>query len=260
MPNTVGGIGGIFEELISPTKRPQVPAAPYVNPQAAQLRTITGNQQALTPLEQLASGVNTFNLGQRQQMVNTAIPGASGLIQTASGNLNDWLHGVIPSDVTASVARSGAARGIESGTPGSPFNANLVARDLGLTSLQLEQGATAALPGYLGGMANLLIPDQFNPASMFLTPGQDMTAEQWNEINRYRQQAVTNEIAAMPDPLFAAVGQAVGSNLNQDLGMAKSFFTGGGGMNLFSGGGGGAPSPAAGSETDRMLQSFFNTG
>lgn len=91
---------------------------------------------------------------------------------------------------------------------------------------------------------------QFDVTSGFISPTQQISANQWNELYRYKQQALVNEIAALPDPLIAAVGEAVGSNLNQDIGAARNFFSfgigskqeggsaggGGGGLQSYSGG------------------------
>lgn len=239
MPSS-SGLGGVFEELISPTKYPKVPAAPNVNPQAAQLRTTQGNLEALPGLENLGSQVNAYNLAQRKGQLAQAIPGFEGLVSAGSANMSDWLHGVLSPDVSSAVERGSVARSIGGGYGGSGAAANLTARDLGLTSLDLQQKATGALPGYLGGLASIITPKPFDVTSGMLTPGQDITAEQWNEMNRYRQQGLQAEIDALPDPLMKAVGSFVGGLTNDVVNAAEAYFSGGMVSGIGTGGGGGA--------------------
>lgn len=221
----VGGVGGVLQELISPTRYPKVPNAPRVDPQAAQRTAIEGNLEALPALEQLGSKVDTYNLTQRRNQLNQAIPGFNGLLQQGTSNLNDWLRGNISVADTGGVIRDATGRSIAGGYGGSPAAANLTARDLGMTEYGVQRAATAALPGYLGSVANLLMPHPFEVQSGFLSPAQQISAEQWNEIYRYKQEALVNEIAALPDPLIAAVGEAVGSNFNQDTGALRNWST-----------------------------------
>lgn len=238
MANDTSGLGGIFNELISPTKYPKVPTAPNVNPQSAQRTSISGNLEALPALEQLGSQVDSYNLGQRTATLNRAIPGFSNLLAQGSANMNDWLHGTISPDVASAVNRSSNATAIAGGYGGSPAAASLQARDLGLTSLGLEEKATGALPGYLGGLANILTPHPFDVTSEFVSPGQQISAEQWNEINRYKTQAVQNEIDALPDPLMKAVGSFVGGLTNDVVNAAEMYFSGGAVSGIGTGGGG----------------------
>lgn len=245
MASATGGLGGVFAELISPTRRPEVPQAPNVNPQTAQLASIQGNLAALSPLEQLASGVNMFNQQQRGQAVNQAIPGFAGLNSAASSDIQNMLNGVLPPDVSNAVSRNANAQAFAGGYGGSPAANNLQARDLGLTSLNLQQQGLNALPGYLGSTANLLIPQQYNIASDFVTPQQQIAAQQYNENNRYGQQWLQNQINALPDPLMAAVGNFVGGLTNDIVGAAETYFSGGLVSGIGTGGGGSAGTSSA---------------
>lgn len=251
----MGGPGGIFQELISPTKYPKVPAAAYVSPQQAQMQSIQGNITALPQLEQLGSSVDKYYLGERRGMLDTSIPGFEGMLGAGSQNMTDWLHGVIGQDTADAVSRNANARAFAGGYAGSPASANLQARDLGLTSLQLQQGATQALPSYLGGLAGILMPQQFDVTRGMVTPAQQIAGEQWNEMNRYQREAIQNEIDALPDPLMQALGTAVGQEANFFDSTVKSMLSkylgssgsmsygsgapGGGGGGFMSGGGGG---------------------
>lgn len=236
MADATSGLGGIFNQLISPTKYPKVPAAPYVNPQGAQQTAIAGNLEALPGLEQTGRQVDAYNLAERTNSLNQAIPGFSGLLSKGNANMSDWLSGNIGSDVASQVARLDAGKAIAGGYGGSPAQASLTARDLGLTSLGLEQSATSSLPGYLGGFANILVPHPFDVTSGFVSPGQQISADQWNEMNRYKQQALQNQIDALPDPLMQAVGGFVGGLTNDIVNAAEMYFSGGAVSGIGTGG------------------------
>jgi hypothetical protein len=247
-PNS--GLGGIFNALISPQKYPKVPAAPYVDPQQAQRRSIAGNLEALPALEQLGSNVNAYNQAQRTSALNAAIPGLSGMIAQGNQNETDWLHGRLgPTDVSA-VLRGSNANAIAGGYGGSPAATNLQARDLGLTEYGVEQAATAGLPGYLGGLASILVPKPFDVTSGMVSPGQEISADQWNELYRYKQQAVQNQIDALPDPLMKAVGGFVGGLTNDIVNAAEMYGSGGAVSGIGTGGSGGAGTSS--------MQNLFN--
>lgn len=245
MSDSTSGLGGIFNQLISPTKYPEVPSAPRVDPQEAQLASIKGNLAALSPLEQLASGVNMFNRQQRSQAVNQAIPGFEGINNAASSDISNLLHGILSPDVSSAVSRGSNARAVAGGYGGSPAADNLQARDLGLTSLNLQQQGLSALPGYLGATSSLLLPQEFNLGSGFVSPGQQISAQQYNENNRYGQQWLQNQISALPDPLMAAVGNFVGGLTNDVVNAAEMYFSGGAVSGIGTGGGGNAGAASA---------------
>src|SRR5690242_14355146 len=106
---------GLFGTLVQDAmggfaKKPKVPLAPYVNAQDAQMQATGGNQRALGGLEQLAGDVNEFNLGQRQSMLEGAIPGYKKLTGGASDLLSGWLSGQLSPDVASAVRRNSNAR------------------------------------------------------------------------------------------------------------------------------------------------------
>lgn len=244
---------GIFGDLIMqamggfPTK-PSVPAAPNVNPQAAQSQSITGNQAALPGLEDLASATNQFNMNQRQQLLGQAIPNYRGLTGGASNTLSDWLSGNLSPDVASAVRRNANARSFAGGYGGSGMADALQARDLGLTSLDLQKMGVSALPGYLGTTAQIGMPRQFDPAAGFISPMEQIAASQWNETNRYGRDWLQNQLDSLPDPGQAAIAKDVGG-IGDVVGTALLSYLGGGlggvggaamGAQMGGAGGGGA--------------------
>lgn len=252
MAANVGGIGGVFQELISPTKTPKPYVAPHVDPQAVQQQTNAGNLAALPTLEEIASGVDSFNLAQRNKDLTAAIPGYTSLVADESGTLGSWLKGDPGQAVQDAWERRSVGKSIAGGFGGSDAARNLVSRDFIEGTVGFQKAGMQALPSFLGEIAGLAIPHPFDVTSGFLTPAQGISAQQWNEEQRATQEWLKNRLDALPDPLMAAVGQAVGSEFNQDVGIAKNVFSGGmaggatggtvgggGSGSIFGGGGGG---------------------
>lgn len=247
-------------------KKPNAPAAPNVNPQAAEQRTAQGNLDTLPTLEEIARGVDTFNLSQRNKALTTAIPGYTNLVAGAGGTLGSWLRGEIPQDVAAQVNRSSAAQALAGGYGGSGMQDTLTARDLGLTSLDLQKAGVSALPSYLGTVGSLAIPKPFDVTSGFLTPGQDIAAEQFNELNRYSQTWLQNQLDALPDPAMAAIAKDVGG-IADIAGTALLAWAGGGIGGMIGGAGGasagaqlGARAGGAGSNESGLFGNLFGSG
>lgn len=257
---------GLFGDLVQQAmggfpSKPKVPGAPNVNPQTAQQDSIAGNQRALPALEDLAGDVNQFNVGQRRSMLRGAVPGYDKLTGSASDTLGNWLNGILSPDVASAIQRSSNARSFSGGYGGSGMADNLTSRDLGLTSLDMQKMGMSALPGYLSTMSNIAMPQQFNPAMDFVTPGQQIAAQQWNESNRYGHDWLQNQLDAIPDPARAAIAKDVGGMADTVGSMIPYFgafysmsqggagggsgggigdlFGGGMGGGMFGGGGGG---------------------
>lgn len=248
---------GLFGDLVEnamggfPSK-PKVPQAPNVNPQIAQSQSIAGNTASLPALENQADQVNAFNVGQRRKMLSGAIPGYDNLTGAESGVLGDWLSGNLSPDVASAVRRNANARAYAGGYGGSGMADNLTARDLGLTSLDLQKMGVSGTNQYASTIGQLAMPRQFDPTMAFLSPQEQIAAMQWNENNRYGRDWLQNQLNSIPDPATAAIAKDVGGMADTVGSMIPyfgSFYAlsqggsgGGGGMldSLFGGGGGGA--------------------
>jgi hypothetical protein len=118
------------------------------------------------------------------------------MLNQASTNTQQELSGQLPQDVVNQITQQAAERGVSGGqAAGSPNENSAMMKALGLTSLGQEQTGQSNL--------NTLINEtpqgaQFDPASMFVTPNQEQSA----------QQGVQNAMAA-PDPgasgLFSSI-------------------------------------------------------
>jgi hypothetical protein len=112
-----------------------------------------------------------------QDEFDSAMPGYKANMSAANRITNDYLAGKIPQDVVDQVVRNSAAKGFATGLMGGGIGRNIVARDLGLTSLQL-QTAGANLLQQTANIANSVIQSTMPVSgesfvSQFMTdPGQ----------------------------------------------------------------------------------------
>ena len=112
-----------------------------------------------------------------QDEFESAMPGYKANMQAANNLTSTYLAGKIPQDVVDQIFRNSAAKGFTTGLLGGGIGRNIVARDLGLTSLQL-QTAGANLLQQTANIANSVLQSTMPVtgealASRFITdPGQ----------------------------------------------------------------------------------------
>lgn len=115
--------------------------------------------------------------------LSKVFPGLGAANSQVSSDLLNQLKGVLSPETQAAIQDASARFGVRSGMPGSGLVANRTARDLGLTTEQLQQ---QGLQNY-----NSLIPTI--SGTQTLNPAQQIALAQWNAINR-----------SAPDPTQAA--------------------------------------------------------
>lgn len=185
--------------------RPDVPAFVPVNAAAEQRKAIAGNAAALPAAMELGSSINAFNQAELDKMWNTSFGGYYDKIRSSIGrNANDLISGKIPTDVQNAIQSNAAVRSLYGGYGGSGLGRNLVARDLGLTSLDLM---TRGLDSATKWMAATRAP-QFDVTSMFISPTtqlqhavnernarfqREYVENQWDWYDSFGQQAVRFE-------------------------------------------------------------------
>jgi len=113
----------------------------------------------------LESSRNTFNRAELDRLLESSIPGYAAGQKQRTGTAMSLMKGELPPDVEAAIYRSGAGRALEGGYGGSAAGRNLVARDLGRTSLDLMQLGGRNFESILGstpqsGIANYDISPQ----------------------------------------------------------------------------------------------------
>jgi len=126
-------------------KEPKVPKLKPISVDAETEAQIAATEKYLPQAGEIASSLNTLSEQQWQKMLATGFPQYASI----SGGVTDYIKslqaGIIPQDVQENIQRSGAVKSLYGGYSGTGMGRNLVARDLGITSLNLmERGLDAA--------------------------------------------------------------------------------------------------------------------
>jgi hypothetical protein len=226
-----------------------VPAWKNISLPQQQAAAIAANQASLPAAEALVSSTNQFSQSQVQKMLEAAIPGYSSMSATASSDIESFLKGEIPSDVTAQIEESTAAAALGGGYGGSGAATNLTARSLGLTSLDIMNRGLTSAQNWMTTMNSIFAPSELNVSSMFISPQQMFQDTFQNQEAAWNVQWLKNQIAAMPDPLMEAVGQLVGGIADTAVATVAGYIGGQGAASQVAGnqgGGGGGGSNLVG--------------
>lgn len=210
---------------------------------------------------QNAPNLNRFNMQQLQGLLGQVLPGYQGAVQGMFGNAASMIAGNVPTDVQNQIQRFGAQQAISSGIGGgggagmagigsAMTGRTITARDLGLTSLNLQQQGGQEMSNLLQMSRNYLMPQPVNPMS--LLPFADLAAgKQWSKQAQFEanlaeynavaqqagaqfgipQQSPIGGIASDIGSLLQGLGQTNPSTGQTGYGMIGSLF-GGGGSNL----------------------------
>lgn len=180
--------------------KPVVPNLPTLDLGTEAGKAIAANERNLPAAETLAGAANKFSQGQITDMLNATIPGYNQMTQTASSNIESMLRGEVPQDVQDAIARSDAASALTGGFGGTEASRSLVARDLGLTSLNLTQKGLSSAESWTRTMASIYEPSMMNVQSMFISPMQQYQTENEQNQQQFQRQWMENQIKAMPAP------------------------------------------------------------
>lgn len=229
----------------------KAPAAPKVNAGEEAGKAIAANIENLPQAQTLAEKVNAFNQEQLMGTLKQFAPYAQETAKAQSKSILEQAQGKIPKDVADQIYRSTAARSLTGGTGGSQFAGNLTARDLGLTSLQLMNQSIANSNVYLSGVRQNLMAPNFDVASMFISPSQQISVQQWNETNRFNRDYLASQLRASQSAAtaFGNSMQQMGTGLTGASMGALGGMMGGG----MGGGGGGGVSPYQQYQVNNML-------
>lgn len=185
-----------FDELQG--TKPKVPDLPSLSLPREQQKALAANLAAVPGAEKIATKVDLFNQQQVDQMLSHVIPNYQAITGNIGKNIQALTAGQIPSDVQAQIQQSTAAQALAGGYSGSQAGADLTARDLGLTSLQLTQQGLASAQSWLQTANNLYAPGRFNVSSMFVTPSQQASFDVEERNAQFQRQWMQNQIAAQP--------------------------------------------------------------
>lgn len=204
---------GDSDKAIFGTK-PIIPKAPDITDSTK--TAISADTANLPDIENVASKYNTFNAAEIEKMLTNTVPDLKGIEGNVSKNLLGETSGDIPEDVRAQMLNSAAGHALSGGFGGSAMGRNLQARDLGLTSLQMFQQGMDSSSRWLSTAKSTLNAPLFDVSSMFLSPGQVYTSDQY----KFQRNVMAAEVAAAPDP---TVRGRFDTDM-QMIGMAASMF------------------------------------
>lgn len=185
-------------------KKAKVPPLTPIDINAEQLAAIKANQTALPGAQTLSGGVNAFNQQQLEKMYATALPGYDRIKEQVAGNISSMTKGELPDDVLNEVYRRGASQATAGGFGGSGMGRNLVARDLGLTSLDLMGRGQDSAQKWL----STSVAPQMDVTSMFITPMQRIGVRASERDTQFNRDWMSSQVSAL-----GTVGQQAARNM-----------------------------------------------
>jgi hypothetical protein len=217
--------------------------APREVPLSETFAKFLGQEAQVPALQGFADRLNQ----QFRQSLEAGLPGTLGATTQVSSLVNQLLSGVIPSDVQTQVQRTAAERAAAVGAPAtSEFARMLEARDIGTTSLGLQQQGVSYTPGLMQ-LSEFLTPQQvqnylFSTGQLreeALTKAQqDAQVANQNAINKYNYDVAN---ARSSGGIFGSIGGLLGgiagSVIAPGIGTTLGAAIGGGLGNLAGGGG-----------------------
>jgi hypothetical protein len=207
-------IGGtsLLGGLLSKGSKPKIPELKPIDFAKEQQQAIQQNIAAIEPATELAKKTTAAEQSQLEAQLRRAIPGYDQLVAQAGKNISASLRGELPADVQQQIQRSTAGRALAGGFGGGTgFGRALTARDLGLTSLQLQNQGLAQAQNFIQQQRAFGMTQPFSVSSMFITPAQRVGAMQQQQQAMYNRDLQAAQVAAMPDPTMAAIGSAISS-------------------------------------------------
>jgi len=218
-----------------------VPPAANVDSGASAAKAISVDLKSIPGLEDLASRYNSFSSDELLKQMNKVLPGYSETLAKEGADIGGLLKGEVPQDVQDFIGRKAAELGITTGASGGSFTKFGQLRDLGLTSLDAMTKGFDAASRWIASAAK---PAMFDFSSMFITPGQQIGLDQWNETQRYGREWLKNQLDAIPPAWQQATDQVLNWAEKSAASYATSSLGGMGGGGGKGGGGGGEGSSA----------------
>lgn len=193
----IGGIAGAL--LGGSQKAPKVITPERIDPGKVAQDTLATNQALLPGASRLASGVNSFNQGEANRLIEQAIPGFSRLRDKLLSSVESDLNANgLPQDTQDQIARFAAERGVTRGTAGSGFNNFNLVKDFGYNLVDYKNAMRARALNTLStvyGMTPRVNP--MSPMASFLDNGTAIGANaQNNQLGFNAAQAGANAQAA----------------------------------------------------------------
>lgn len=206
----IGGVGSLVGGLLGAGSKPKIPPFTPVDAAAEQSKAIQNNLANFDQASQLAAKTTSADQAVLTEQLRKAIPGYDQIISKASQNIQSQLGGEINPDVSAQVQRSSAARALAGGYGASSgLGRSLTARDLGLTSMGIQQQGFGNALNYIQSQRQAATVQPMSVSSMFLSPQQRIGTAQFNATGGMQQGNLQAQANAMPNPMMAAFGNTL---------------------------------------------------
>lgn len=207
----IAGIAGaalmVGGAAMSAGRRTRVPEIRRVDTEREQREAIRQNIASIAPAAELSRKATEADQATLESQLRRAIPGYDQLIGQASRNIGASLRGELTPEVTSQVQRSTAGRALMGGYGGgSGFGRALTARDLGLTSLNLQQQGLGQAMNFIQNQRSAGMVQPFSVSSMFVSPTQRINLALQENAMQYGRDLTAAQEAAKPDPMMAAIG------------------------------------------------------
>jgi hypothetical protein len=190
----------------------------------------------LPGVEQTANQADILSNQAYQRNISQLYPGATSQISQISNLASSYLSGIIPQDVQDQIQRATAQQSLQGGYGGTQMARNLTARDLGLTSMNLQQ-LGMGMTGTGIGLAKGLTPSFTPISSLLFTPSQLLArtdqANYYNTDVKNQQNIINSGQIAAAQAAKQAQGQRQQAGISS---MISSLFGSGGGSGSGSGG------------------------
>lgn len=234
----MGMFGSLLGVALGGQKKPSVPQLKPVDLVKEQGKATEANIANAPAASKLAG----LTADQIDQMISRMFPNWSTISGQASKNIEDQLSGKIPAAAQEAIQKKVAGQSLTGGFSGTGAQLNLLGGAFGAETQRRMDAGLSSAESWLSAAERLYAPAQAAYSSMFITPQQLDVADVKERDDAWNRQWLQNQISAMGDPLWTAVGEAAGGIVDAGL----SYFTGGisnlGGM---GGGGGSKPAPAS---------------
>jgi hypothetical protein len=245
----MGIAGGLMK------KGPDIPAYEKVDQAKEQGAAISSNLASFDKSRQLAEQTSAADQEILMANLERAMPGYGKLIGGAGGAIGNMLAGRLPMADQGLLMRRSAEGGVSGGIGGSQAGRNLVARDLGLSQMQMTQSGLGALNPFLSTVRSTAVANPMGVGSMYVDPAQ-WTQNAISE-NRFGYNAAIGKAKAdaANDPMnrFAGALQTVGGMMTGGMGGGAGGLLGG----LF--GKSGSPATVAG-PANQTMHRFTGSG
>jgi hypothetical protein len=166
--------------------------------------------QAIPGMEQTAAAADQASNTERQQQLTSVDPDLMKQIGQIGSLSTSYLNGQIPQDVQDQIQRATAQQSLQGGYGGTGMARNLTARDLGLTSMNLQQTG-AQMAGTAETMAASVNPSFTPISSLLFNPSQIQARNdqvQYYNTDIKNQQSIINSNNALAAQVYASGLQA----------------------------------------------------